>query len=120
MHRILTLTSSEPLALSSSHKSVVKQKTYISCGYKSHDSDYKKRLQKKHKIENMLIYYDKVISYKYDVALKICYKNKCDSQQTECKKLWSELESLTLLKVSVQEALKELDEWLSTNDEENH
>ena len=113
MHRILTLTSGESFA---------KKRNYISCAYKSNNSDYKKRLQKKHKIESMLIYYDKVISYKYDVALKICYKNKCDSQQPECKKLWSELESLTLLKVSVQEALKELDEWLSTNDEdeENH
>ena len=64
----------------------------------------------------MLIFCDKVIRYKYDVALKICDKKKCISNQEECERTWGELQNLTLLKLSVKESLKELDEWLSSND----
>lgn len=96
------------------NKKYLKQKTtHISCAY---ESNYEKKLQKKYKIQNMLIFYDKVISYKYDIALKICDKHTCVSKQPECQKVWSELESLTLLKASVQEALYELDDWLISND----
>lgn len=79
-----------------------------------HDK-YNNKLQKKYKIQNMLNYYDKVISYKYSVALKICDKNKPISKQPQCKKVWKELESIAILKSAVEQSLIDLDDWLSSN-----
>lgn len=78
---------------------------------------YNTKLQKKYKIENMLIFYDKILAYKFDVASKLCDKGKCISKQPECKKVWGELENIAILKSAVKQSLDDLDHWLSENDE---
>ena len=99
----------------------IKQNTqsFTKCSLPIHssykDDKYNNKLQKKYKIQNMLNYYDKVISYKYSLALKICDKKKPMSEHPQCKKVWKELESIAIFKSAVEQSLIDLDDWLSSN-----
>jgi hypothetical protein len=70
-------------------------------------------LLKKYKLLKLLKFYDKQLSVKYEKAKDVCCKNIPIDEQIECKKLWKELETITIMKKEIEQTLDDINKDLS-------
>jgi|UniRef100_A0A6C0BPR4 hypothetical protein len=70
-------------------------------------------LLKKYKLLKLLKFYDKQLCVKYEKAKDVCYNNIPIDEQYECKKLWRELETITIIKKEIEKSLEDINNDLS-------
>lgn len=97
-----------------------KRVTSVSCAYGSDSSSgistYAAATLKKHELHRKLELVDKSLQRNYTIALEVCDKFKSIDDQPECRRVWTTIEGMALVKLAMLGELIDIDDYLMDND----